>query len=115
MRARPHRVADHGVFIDADQAAGLPDAAAFLEVRQDPEDLVVGESGVEERRALALGEALLARAAGEHPALLGPVAKGDAEVIAATAAVVGALGVLATEAAEVVSHGSDREKVFMGT
>jgi hypothetical protein len=108
--AGPQGVADHGVFIDADQAAGLSDAAALLEVGEDVEDLSVGEAGVEERGALALGEAVLAGAAGEQAALLvRAVAEGDAEVVAAAAAVVGALGVLAAEAAQVVAHGSSRE------
>jgi hypothetical protein len=108
--AGPQGVADDGVLIDADEAAGLADAAALLEVGEDIEDLVVGEAGVEQGRAFPLGEALLAGAAGEQAALLVlAVAEGDAEVVAAAAAVGGALRVLAAEAAEVVGHGCGRE------
>jgi hypothetical protein len=108
-------VADHGVLSDAGEAAGLSDAAAFLEMGEHVQDLVVGESGVEEGCALAFGEAVLAGAASEHTSLLArPVAKGDAEVIRTALAIGGAVGVLAAEAAEVV-HRAGHEKVFRDT
>jgi hypothetical protein len=108
-------VADDGVFIDADQATGLADAAAFLEVGEDIKDLRIRESGIEQGCALAFGKALLTSAAGEHAAALPPVVEGHPEVLSTAAAEVGALGVLAAETAEVVGHGSNREKVFRGT
>ena len=59
--------ADDGVLVDADQAAGLADAAAVGQVPQDRDGLVAGQAGVEQGRALALGEAGLAGAAAEQP------------------------------------------------
>ena len=116
MVAGPQGVADDRALVGARQAAGRADAAAFLEVGEDVEDLLVGEAGAEQRRALAFGEALLTSAADEQASLLvRAVAEGDAEVVAAAAAVVGALRVLATEAAEVVGHGGFGVRVFIGT
>jgi len=106
-------VADDRVLIDAGQAAGLPDATAFAEVMQDRDDLVVRESSVEQGRALALGEAILAGTAGEHAALLVPaVAESDPEVATAALAVIGAIRVLATEAVEVVVHRAHQGRAF---
>src|SRR5205085_4783806 len=53
-------VADDGVLADADEAAGLADADALLEVGQDGGGLVGGQAAAEQGRALALGEAGLA-------------------------------------------------------
>jgi hypothetical protein len=76
-------VADDGVLIDADEAGGLSNAAAFVEVVEDGEGLVVGEAGAEQGGAFALGEAPLAGAAGEHPAPVRAVAEAGAEVVLA--------------------------------
>lgn len=103
MVAGPQGVAHDGVLIDTGQACGLADAAAVLEVLEDGEGLVLREACGEQRGALALGEAALAGAADEHTALLArAVAEADAEVVPAAQAVVGAVGVVAAEAAEVV-------------
>jgi hypothetical protein len=100
---RPQGVADDGVFIDAHQACGLADAAAVPEVLEDGQGLFVRESAAEEGTAFAFGEAGLAGAADEHAALLRlAVAEADAEVGAAAQAVIGTVGVLATEEAQVV-------------
>src|SRR5262249_53073091 len=56
-----------------------------------------GEPGGEQGGALALGESLLARAAGEHPPLVLAVAEADPEVAFITQAVVGAIRVLTTK------------------
>ena len=92
--------------MDPDEPLGLSNAATVVEVGEDGASLLVGEPAIEEGRALAFGEAFLASAAGEHAALLRAVAEGDAEVVQAAFAVVGALGVLAAEVAEVV-HGAN--------
>ena len=76
MVAGAEGVADDGVLADADQAAGLADADAFLEVGQDRGGLVVGQAAAEERGALALGEAGLAGLAAEQAAAGGAVAHG---------------------------------------
>jgi hypothetical protein len=103
--AGPQGVADDGVFIDAGEAGGLADATAVLEVLEDGEGLALREAGGEQGGAFALGEAGLAGAADEHPALLAAaVAEADAEVVAAAQSEVSAVGVLAAEEAEVV-HG----------
>ena len=104
-------VADDGVFIDARQAGGLPDAAAVLEVSEDGEGLVVGQSGAEQGGALALGEALLAATAGEHAALVLAVAEGDAEVAPGAQAVVGAAGVLAAKPVKDFHEGRSPKEV----
>ena len=104
-------VANDGVLIDARQASGLPDAAAVLEVLEDGEGLVVGQSCAEQGGALALREAQLAGAAGEHAALVRAVAEGDAEVAPAAQAVVRALGVLAAEQVKVFHEGLSPKEV----
>jgi hypothetical protein len=103
--AGPQGVADHGVLADADQAAGLADADALLEVGQDGGGLVIGQAAAEQGGALALGEAGLAGAAVQQQAPVPAVAAAGREVAVAALAVVGAVGVLAAEAAEVVVHG----------
>jgi hypothetical protein len=100
--------AHDGVVFDTDEAAGLPHATALGEVVEHIEGFGLGESGVEQGSALALGEAGLAAAAGEQPAPVLAVAEGDAEVTLAAQAVIGAVGILAAEVAEVV-HGHSRE------
>jgi len=105
-----------GVLADTDQAGGLADAAAVGEVSEDGQELVAGEPGAEQGRALALGEAGPASAAGEQAVLAaGAVAHADGELSGVAAAVVGAVGVEATEAAEAVQGGGFREKDIMGS
>jgi hypothetical protein len=100
-----------GVVLDSDEPSGLAGAAALGEVVQDGEGLGLGEAGVEQGGALALGEAVLAGAAGEHPPLLaGAVAEADPEVVPAALTVIGALRVLAAEGAKVI-HGRLREQL----
>ncbi len=70
--ASPQGITDNGVLIHAGQAAGLTDTATVLKVGEDVQDLVVGESSVEEGSALAFGEAVLARTASKHAALVRP-------------------------------------------
>jgi hypothetical protein len=91
-------VADHGVFIDTAQASSLADATAVLEVPEDIESLLVGESAAEESRPFAFGETGLAGTAGEHtPLLARTVAEANAEVALATQAISRAVGVLTAE------------------
>ena len=45
-----------GVLVDPDQPGGLADATALGEMLEDRQDLLVREFGVEQRRALELGE-----------------------------------------------------------
>jgi hypothetical protein len=107
MGAGVEGIADDGVLIDPDQACGLADATAFVEVLEDGQGLGVGQAGAEQGGALALGKAALAGATSEQAALRGgAVAEGDAEVAEATQTVVGAVGVLAAEGAQVIVHGS---------
>jgi hypothetical protein len=90
------------VLVDPDQPCGLADATALGQVLQDCEDLVVGQFGVEQRRALELGEAGLAGPAVEQPVSCLAEVVDDQEVVPAPLAVGVAVGVLAAEAAEVV-------------
>ena len=94
---------DDRIGVDVDQASGLSDAAALGEVLEHGAGLRLGEMGLEQRRALAFGKALLAGATGQAASVLGGgVAKGDAEVAVVALAKVGAVGVEAAEAAEIV-------------
>ena len=92
------QVARHGVLVHLDQAAGGSRPAALAEVLQDGEGLVVGQAGLLQDGALALGEGALAGAAVDHadpPALAAPAT--EVEVFAASDAGIGASGILATE------------------
>ena len=80
VRAGPQGVADDGVLIDAGQAGGLADAAAVLEVLEDGQGLLRRQSRAFQGGSLSLGEASLARAAGEHAESVLTVAEADAEV-----------------------------------
>ena len=85
------------------EAPGLADATPLVDVLHDGVDLIGGEMGPEEDRALALGEAGLAGATSEHASRLGgAVAAGHREVSRPAFAVVGARGIQATEPREVV-------------
>jgi hypothetical protein len=91
--------------MDLEQSGRLEDATAFGDGLEDRGDLVLGQMGAVQRGALALGEAVAAGAAREQaglPVLAEPA--GDGEVSGAAAAGVGASGIEATEAREVV-HG----------
>ena len=95
-----------GVGIDADEASGAADTTALVEVLEYGQGCFLGEMAVEQGRALALGEAILARLAGEQSdvALLA-VAGTDREIAGVSCAVEGALRVLTAEAREVVHAG----------
>jgi hypothetical protein len=97
----PQGVADDRVFIDPDEASGLPDAATLVQVLEDGEGSVVSQACAEQGSAFALGEAPLAGATREHAALAFAIAEADAEIAAAAEAVVGASGVLTAEEVEV--------------
>jgi hypothetical protein len=95
-------VADHGVFTDANEAAGLADAYPFSDVLQDFDHLVLGQSGVEQRRALAFGEPIFASAAIQQAALLGAVAHTHSQVAVTALTIVRAILVLTAEVAQVI-------------
>jgi hypothetical protein len=106
MLAGSEAIANHGVFADADQTAGLANAHTFGDVLQDIDDLMFGKPGIEQRRALAFGEAILAGAAIQQPALVLAVAHAHGQVAVAALTVVGAFLVLTAETAQVVVHGA---------
>jgi hypothetical protein len=97
---------DDGVAMDPDEAFGLADAIALGEVMEHGAGLLVGEPAIEQRRALALGEAGLAGVAIEQTDVI-PLAVAGAhrEVTGPSSAVEGAVGILATEAGEIVHRG----------
>jgi hypothetical protein len=91
-------VAGDGVLVHADQASGGPGAAALAEVIEDIEGLRIRQSASLQDRALALGEAGLAGAAGDHADASGLAAvAAEGEIPMAPAARIGALGILAAE------------------
>ena len=99
---------DDGIAMDPDEAFGLTDAVALGEVMEHGTSLLVGESAIEQRCSLALGEAGLAGVAVEQTdMILLAVAVADGEVAGPSSAVEGAIGILATEAGEIV-HGGRR-------
>ena len=65
------RQADDRITVDVDEASGLPDAAALGEVLEHGAGLLLGQVGVEQRRALTLGEAILADVAVEQSDVAG--------------------------------------------
>jgi hypothetical protein len=95
-------VACGGILGDADESPGLSDAAAVGEVGEDGECLRIGESGVEQRCALAFGKAGPAGAAVQEPPVLLAVAGADGEGVGPAFPVRGAVGVLGAEARQVV-------------
>jgi fermentation-respiration switch protein FrsA (DUF1100 family) len=96
-----------GVLADPHQSGGLSGPAAVVEVLQDPQDLVVGEFGVEEGRPLELGEPGLAGLAVQEAVVILAVVAADGEVAGAAAAVFRAVRVVAAMPREVVrGHGS---------
>jgi hypothetical protein len=101
----PTQTAD-GAAVHLAESAGLADAAPLGDVFQDRLDLLRRQSGIEERRPLAFGEASLASVASEHtPGLFGPIATGDGQISGSPLAMLGAVGIQAAEAREVV-HGA---------
>jgi|tagenome__1003787_1003787.scaffolds.fasta_scaffold19251337_2 hypothetical protein len=101
---------DDRIAMDPDEPTRLSDAVALAQVVEHGMSLVHGEPAVEQGRALAFGEAGLARVAVEQAdvALL-TVALADGEISRVTSPVVGAGGILATEAGEVV-HGKESSR-----
>jgi len=105
MLSDPLGQADDRIAVDPDQAFGLSDAAALGEVLEHGAGLRFGQVRVEQRCALALGEAILADVAVEQPdVVLLAVAGANREVSRAALAEEGAIRFLAAEACEVV-HG----------
>jgi hypothetical protein len=91
-------VTSHGVFVDTDQSAGLANAAPLLDVSQQRDDFLFRQRRAEEWRAFAFGETLLAGGTIQHAALfVGAVVIANGQVACAAIAVVGTVGVLATE------------------
>jgi hypothetical protein len=94
---------DDGIAMGPDEATGLSDAVALGEVLEDGAGLLLGHAAVEQRGALALGEAGLAGLTVEEPDMLAlAVAAADGEVAVAASPVEGTFRVLAAEAREVV-------------
>ena len=99
---------DDGVGLDADEAAGLPDAVALGQVVEDGDGRLLGESAAVQGCALALGEASAAGVAVELAILLGLAdSAADREIVGVALAVKLTVGILATKAGEVV-HGVSR-------
>jgi repressor of nif and glnA expression len=105
MLSDPLGQADDRIAVDPDQAFGLSDATSLGEVLEHGAGLLLGQMGVEERRALALGEAVFAGLAVEQAdVVVLAVAAADGEVCGVALAEEAAIGILAAEACEVV-HG----------
>ena len=91
-------VARHGVLIHLRQATGGAGPTALSDVVQDGVELLVGQSGLLQDRALAFGEAGLAGAAVDHADASGLAAvTAGGEIAEAPAAGIGTLRILAAE------------------
>jgi hypothetical protein len=100
------------VLMDADQATGLPHPATLLQMTEDGERFVIGQFGTIQRRAFAFREAFLAGATGENaPLFVGTIAETNTQIVEAALAVVGTIGVLATEGSQVIHGVSSRSEV----
>ncbi len=98
MAASQSDVAGDGGLIDLDRAAGGPGPASLPDMTQHLADLLVGEAGLLQDGALALGEAGLAGAAEDHAnAFTLATVTPEGEISLAPTAGRGALGILATE------------------
>jgi hypothetical protein len=105
MLTRQHAVADHGIFVHADQAAGFSHPTSFVDVGQNRNDGLFGQDGAKERGSFAFRETGLASRAIKHaPLFVGAIAIANGQVASAAFAVRGALRVLTTEPGQVV-HG----------
>lgn len=106
---------DDGVGIDADQASGGADTASLVEVLEHGEGLLFGKMDVEKGRAFAFGETLLAGVTVEQADVVSfAVASADGEIAEVTLRVERTVGVLTTEASEIV-HGKNRAQVQIGS
>jgi len=96
-------VTHHRVPMDAHQAGGFADAAAFGDVLQDRADLLLRQGRAEQWRPLALGKPRLAGSAAEHPPLLvRPIATAHRQIFTPAFSVVGAFAILATQPRQIV-------------
>ena len=116
MSAGQDAEADDGILAHADEAAGLAYAAALGDVGEDGDDGRLGQAGIEQGRALALGKTGLAALAIEQPALLRAVVSAHGEVAVPALAVVGTVVILAAEHREVIhdNAGSDPSMRWSG-
>jgi hypothetical protein len=109
-----HGQADYGILVNPHQATGLTHATTLVQVLEDGQGFVLGPFGAIQGCAFALGEAVLAGAAGQDASVLvGAVAKAHAQVVTTTLAIVGTVEVLAAEVCEVV-HGAFSQSKKVG-
>ena len=109
MLAGQQTKADDGILAHADQAAGLAYAAALGDVGEDRDDFILGQAGVEQRSALALGKTGLAALAIQQPPLPRAIVSAHRKIAVPALAVVGTVVILAAEHREVIHDkaGSD--------
>jgi hypothetical protein len=105
MLARLAGVSGHGVAVDPDEPPGLADAATFGDVLQDGRGLLLRQVRMEQRGALAFGEpSATGPAAEEADRVALAIVAADGEVSSAAEAMIGAVGIQAAEARDVI-HG----------
>jgi hypothetical protein len=105
MVARLADVAGHRIAVDPHEPLGLANAASLGDVLEDGDGFLLGQVGMEQRRALAFGEPITAGATSEETdRVVLAVATADREVFSTSGPVIGALRIQATEAREVI-HG----------
>jgi hypothetical protein len=98
MLARQHAVADHGILVHSDQAAGFANPTSFVDVCQNRDDGFFRQRGAKERSSFAFRETRLAGGAIKHATLfVGTVVIANAQVASTAFAVIRALRVLTTK------------------
>ena len=103
MPAGDPTITSDGVGIHLAKPTGLPNAAAIGNVLEHRLDLLGRKPSIAQRRPLPLGKPSLARATSKHPSsLLGSVTMRHSQISDPPLAIVGALGIQAAEAREIV-------------
>ena len=87
--------------MDPEQSRDLADSQPFAEMVQDLQDGLVRELGVEQHRALELGEPRLTGIAVQEPMVVCSECSADREITRATLTMEPTVRILATEAGEV--------------
>src|SRR3990172_4906966 len=96
-------VTGHRVSMDPDQATGLADAAAFVDVLQQRANLLFRQGRAEQRRSLALRKPPFAGRTAEHaPLFIRPIVIAHREVSTPALPVVGTLGILTTKPRQII-------------
>src|SRR5512135_1995601 len=109
MGTGQEHITGHRILVHADHAAGAQRPTALADVVQDVENLRVGQAGLLQDGPLALGEVGLANATiDQTDSLAFSTPAPEGEISLAPAALLGAVGILATELFDGIHGGSSQ-------